>query len=144
VADEHTPEDGPGAVSERREGADAFTRSSDVSRAMAASPDLNEMLSAVARRAAEALDVLARRGGEEPPPPGHRDGAGQVAERIRARVAGALFPGVDGPMLPALTVSMGVAMFPVHTASPEDLVGHADAALYAARRAGKDRVETHG
>jgi diguanylate cyclase (GGDEF)-like protein len=134
VADEHTPEDGPGAVSERREGADVF----------AATPDLSEMLSAVARRAAEVLDVLARRGGEEPPPPGHRDGAGWVAERIRARVAGALFPGVDGPMLPALTVSMGVAMFPVHTASPEDLVGHADAALYAARRAGKDRVETHG
>jgi PleD family two-component response regulator len=114
VADEHTPEDGPGAVSERREGADAF----------AATPDLSEMLSAVARRAAEVLDVLARRGGEEPPPPGHRDGAGRVAERIRARVAGTLFS--------------------VHTASPEDLVGHADAALYSVKRAGKDRVETYG
>jgi diguanylate cyclase (GGDEF)-like protein len=47
-------------------------------------------------------------------------------------------------MLPTLTVSIGVAMFPVRTASPEDLVGHADAALYAAKRAGKDRVETYG
>ena len=44
----------------------------------------------------------------------------------------------------ALTVSIGVAMFPVRTTSPEDLVGHADAALYAAKRAGKDRVETYG
>ena len=85
------------------------------------------------------------RGGEEPPPPpGHRDGAEHVAERIRARVAGTRFLGADGSMLPALTVSIGVAMFPVRTASPEDLVGHADAALYAAKRAGKDRVETYG
>ena len=67
-----------------------------------------------------------------------------VAERIRARVAGTRFMGVDGSMLPRLTVSIGVAMFPVRTTSPEDLVGHADAALYAAKRAGKDRVETYG
>ena len=46
--------------------------------------------------------------------------------------------------LPALTVSIGVAVFPVRTSSPEDLIGHADAALYAAKRAGKDRVETYG
>jgi GAF domain-containing protein len=89
--------------------------------------------------------LLAARGGEEPPPPpGHREGAEHVAERIRARVAGTRFLGTDGSMLPTLTVSIGVAMFPVRTASPEDLVGHADAALYAAKRAGKDRVETYG
>ena len=90
-------------------------------------------------------ELVAARGGEEPPPPpGHRDGAEHVAERIRARVAGTRFLGADGSMLPTLTVSIGVAMFPVRTASPEDLVGHADAALYAAKRAGKDRVETYG
>ena len=88
-------------------------------------------------------ELAESRGGEEPPPPpGHRDGAEQVAERIRARVAGTRFMGADGSMLPALTVSIGVAVFPVRTTSPEDLVGHADAALYAAKRAGKDRVET--
>ncbi len=90
-------------------------------------------------------ELAESRGGEEPPPaPGHREGAEQVAERIRSRVAGTRFLGVDGSMLPALTVSIGVAMFPVSTSSPEDLVGHADAALYAAKRAGKDRVETYG
>ena len=90
-------------------------------------------------------ELHAMRGGEEPPPPpGHREGAEHVAERIRARVAGTRFLGADGSMLPTLTVSIGVAMFPVRTASPEDLVGHADAALYAAKRAGKDRVETYG
>src|SRR5665647_3925090 len=30
------------------------------------------------------------------------------------------------------------------TSSPEDLVGNADAALYKAKRAGKDRVESYG
>jgi GAF domain-containing protein len=90
-------------------------------------------------------ELHAMRGGEEPPPPpGHREGAEHVAERIRTRIAGTRFLGADGSMLPTLTVSIGVAMFPVRTASPEDLVGHADAALYAAKRAGKDRVETYG
>jgi diguanylate cyclase (GGDEF)-like protein len=84
------------------------------------------------------------RGGVEPPAPGHRDGAEQVAERIRARVADTRFTAADGSALPPLTVSIGVAVFPVRTSSPEDLVGHADAALYAAKRAGKDRVETYG
>jgi GAF domain-containing protein len=89
--------------------------------------------------------LVAARGDEEPPPPpGHRDGAEHVAERIRARVAGTRFLAADGTTLPPLTVSIGVAMFPVRTSSPEDLVGHADAALYAAKRAGKDRVETYG
>jgi GGDEF domain-containing protein len=81
---------------------------------------------------------------EEAPPPGHRGGAEQVAERIRERVAGTRFLAADGTQLPPLTVSVGVAVFPVRTDSPEDLVGHADAALYAAKRAGKDRVETYG
>lgn len=90
-------------------------------------------------------ELVAARGDEEPPPPpGHRDGAEHVAERIRARVACTRFLGADGALLPHLTVSIGVAMFPVRTSSPEDLVGHADAALYAAKRAGKDRVETYG
>ena len=38
-------------------GADPFTLASDVSQFIAASPDLDEMLSAIARRVAEALDV---------------------------------------------------------------------------------------
>jgi len=78
------------------------------------------------------------------PLPGHRGGAEQVAERIRSRVAGTRFISPGGAQLPALTVSIGVAVFPVRTSTPEDLIGHADAALYAAKRAGKDRVEVYG
>jgi len=82
--------------------------------------------------------------GEEPPAPGHRDGAEQVAERIRRRVGEAEFVAGDGTPLSRLTVSIGVAVYPHGTDTPEDLVGNADAALYKAKRAGKDRVETYG
>jgi PleD family two-component response regulator len=35
-------------------------------------------------------------------------------------------------------------VFPHKISTPEDLVGNADAALYKAKRAGKDRVESFG
>ena len=41
-------------------------------------------------------------------------------------------------------MSIGVAVFLQKTASVEDLVSNADAALYKAKRGGKDRVESYG
>jgi len=88
---------------------------------------------------------LAKSGAADAPPaPGHRHGAEEVAERIRRRVGATHFIGSDGKRLTQLTVSIGVAYFPRKTSTPEDLVGNADAALYKAKRAGKDRVETYG
>ncbi len=81
---------------------------------------------------------------DAPPAPGHRHGAEEVAERVRRRVGGTRFTGSDGKRLTRLTMSIGVAVFPYKTSTPEDLVGNADAALYKAKRAGKDRVETYG
>jgi len=81
---------------------------------------------------------------DAPPAPGHRHGAEEVAERICRRVGATHFTGSDGKRLTRLTVSIGVAVFPHRTSSPEDLVGTADAALYKAKRAGKDRVESYG
>lgn len=40
----------------------------------------------------------------------------------------------------AATISLGVAAFPAHAQAPEDLLRHADAALYAAKAAGRNRV----
>ncbi len=80
----------------------------------------------------------------EAPPPGHRGGAEEVGERIRRRVAETEFVGASSARPARLTVSVGVAVFPHKTASAEELVGNADAALYKAKRAGKDRVETYG
>jgi GGDEF domain-containing protein len=79
-----------------------------------------------------------------PPAPGHNDGAEAVAERIRRRMGETPFAASDGSPLTPLTVSVGVAVFPHRTSTPEDLVANADAALYKAKRGGKDRVETFG
>lgn len=79
--------------------------------------------------------------GDGPPAPGHRDGAERVADRIRRRVAETVLRAAGDE---SLTVSIGVAVYSPRTSSPEDLVANADAALYKAKRAGKDRVETYG
>jgi diguanylate cyclase (GGDEF)-like protein len=45
-----------------------------------------------------------------------------------------------GQPLGQVTVSLGVAIFPEHATSPKALVKAADAALYRAKREGRDRV----
>jgi diguanylate cyclase (GGDEF)-like protein len=46
----------------------------------------------------------------------------------------------SGLVLPAVTASVGVAVMPEHGSTSENLIQAADAALYAAKRAGRDRV----
>lgn len=46
-----------------------------------------------------------------------------------------------GQPLPAVNLSMGVAMYPTHGARPDELIRNADEALYKAKRDGRDRVE---
>jgi predicted signal transduction protein with EAL and GGDEF domain len=53
------------------------------------------------------------------------------------------FPVPDGDLL-AVSVSLGVAHAPSHARGLEELYAAADAALYAAKRAGRGRVEVAG
>ena len=46
--------------------------------------------------------------------------------------------------LGAITVSVGVATFPMHASSGDELMRAADAALYAAKRQGRNRVVVAG
>ena len=62
------------------------------------------------------------------------DGAVEVTERIRTRLADEAF--ANGKV----TLSIGVAEFPTHGETPEALIGSADAALYKAKQDGRDRV----
>ncbi len=82
-------------------------------------------------------DLLARWGGEEftlllPGTP--MEGACQLAERLRCDIAQATMPG------PKVTVSIGLTAYRQGD-SARDLLARADAALYDAKRKGRNRVE---
>jgi diguanylate cyclase (GGDEF)-like protein len=64
-------------------------------------------------------------------------GAILVAEKVRDAIAEIDLPGVGVRM----TASVGIASYPEHATSPERLERLADAALYTAKRVGRDHVE---
>jgi len=99
------------------------------------------VLSQVARileQTARAGDIVCRYGGEEMvvllPGTALAEGA-QVAERLRLAVERRN----DRPG-PAVTISLGVAACPEHARQSDPLIVAADAAMYSAKRAGKNRV----
>jgi len=67
------------------------------------------------------------------------DGTSAVAVGVAERIRGALAEHRRGHKLP--TVSVGIATFPAHASSAEDLPRKADVALYAAKFAGKNRIQ---
>jgi two-component system cell cycle response regulator len=90
------------------------------------------------------IDVAARYGGEEfvvVLPYTGQDDAADVAERIRKAVHHHAFPSELAADIEAITVSCGVAAYPSNADSADGLVSQADAMLYKAKRAGKNRVE---
>jgi diguanylate cyclase (GGDEF)-like protein len=89
------------------------------------------------------VDLVARYGGEEFGvllPKTDVKGARVLAERIRTAMGGEGFP-VDGATL-AVTVSIGAAVHPDHGDSLDALLAAADVALYRAKAAGRNRVES--
>ncbi|MDB5400853.1 MAG: two-component system, cell cycle response regulator [Acetobacteraceae bacterium] len=89
------------------------------------------------------FDSVARYGGEEfiIVMPGTAPAeAAAAAERLRHAVEEIKFNATMGIYI-QLTVSVGVACTPVATGSPEALLQAADAALYDAKRNGRNRVE---
>ena len=61
-----------------------------------------------------------------------------VAERIRQAMGAAAFRAYDERL--AITVSIGIAVFPQDAADAAELVEHADAAMYQAKQAGRNHV----
>jgi diguanylate cyclase (GGDEF)-like protein len=88
------------------------------------------------------VDTLARYGGDEFTillvDTGH-DQAMSIAERIRATVADAWFDGGRGEAM-QLSVSIGVATYPDHGRSREDLLDLSDKAMYRAKSIGRNKV----
>jgi diguanylate cyclase (GGDEF)-like protein len=91
-------------------------------------------------------DLAARHGGEEFAcvlPEVDRSGALALAESIRVQVAQLKIPHDASPVAGYVTVSMGVAtVVPTPEVVPGVLIAMADQALYRAKAAGRDRVET--
>ena len=65
-----------------------------------------------------------------------------AAERIRLAVRSIEIEGVPAGKKPAVTISIGVAVYQPEEAS-EQLIHRADTALYVAKRSGRDCVEAH-
>ena len=104
----------------------------------------DELLVEIARRLRQTVresDMLARLGGDEFAllAPNAKDG------RELAHVAQRLLQVLDDPGQPALSdqpigASIGVALFPEDATDVQGLFAAADAAMYAAKRAGKNRI----
>lgn len=91
----------------------------------------------ILQQSTRTVDCVARYGGEEFAvllPETSIAGALEVAERIRAKVEASEFPGRG------VTLSIGVAEFPRHDDDPQGVIAVADAALYVAKRGGRNQV----
>ena len=111
-------------------------------------PAGDEVLRGVAARLAETVrevDLVARYGGEEFVALLEgcgTEGAMAMGERIREAIAGSPLPAGGGQSLD-ITLSLGVACFPLHGEHREALLEHADQALYSAKRGGRNRVRLY-
>lgn len=97
----------------------------------------------VIRDSLREYDVAARFGGEEFVIllPECEAGHGLVvAERLRATVEATRFDVPSSERSIGITLSLGVASFPAHGATPQDVVHQADLAVYRAKVAGRNRV----
>lgn len=105
----------------------------------------DEVLHAVAQailRGTRDSDIAARWGGDEFAvllPETGADAAERTADRIREAVAATRLP-IDALGCTTMTVSIGVASYPLEVTDVEELVKLADKALYEAKRRGRNRV----
>jgi diguanylate cyclase (GGDEF)-like protein/PAS domain S-box-containing protein len=86
-------------------------------------------------------DITCRYGGEEfilVLPNSDSDGAVQYAEKLRLLVSSEVFT-VDALEI-KLTISLGIAFYPVHGTDYMQIINKADEALYTSKHTGRDRV----
>ncbi len=120
---------------------DDFKRVNDAHGHLAGSHVLMEM-AAVILSSIRDTDAVARYGGDEfviVLPDTHIELAGTVAQRIREKISQHHFTAGRNLNL-SLTASFGVAAFPEHASSPQQLIACADTAMYEAKAANKNCI----
>jgi diguanylate cyclase (GGDEF)-like protein len=101
----------------------------------------------VARGMLRPSDFIARLGGDEfilLVPGAELRGLRRLAERVRETIAGVWVERDDTPERIAVTASFGIATLDPDDTAIEPVVARADAALYRAKRDGRNRVVTEG
>jgi two-component system, cell cycle response regulator len=96
-------------------------------------------VSGILKQQLRKMDMVCRYGGDEfvivvPETTGNN--AARVAEKLRRQIETHHYPGVPRPV----TISCGVADYPAHGLTRDEVVAAADSALYSAKQAGRNRV----
>jgi len=98
-------------------------------------------VAAILKASARKIDITARYGGEEFAlvlESTDRDGAMQLAERIRQEVAQQSFESSKGAF--KATLSLGIAVYPGDGRTKAELIKNSDTALYAAKHGGRNQA----
>jgi diguanylate cyclase (GGDEF)-like protein len=88
-------------------------------------------------------DLLAKYGGDEFViilPQTDKVGAYLAAERLREGVERKPFPGAETQPHKKITISIGLASYPEHGQTDEEILNRADKALYFAKESGRNRT----
>jgi len=120
---------------------DDFKRVNDLHGHLAGSHALMEVASVILPSVRD-TDCVVRYGGDEfviVLPETGSDEAVQVADRIRAKIEQHQFTGGRRLKI-SLTASFGIAVFPEHALSPQQLIDCADTAMYRAKAADKNCI----
>jgi diguanylate cyclase (GGDEF)-like protein/PAS domain S-box-containing protein len=108
---------------------------------------LRQVAGAIGDAVDRPADLVARYGGEEFAvilPNTKIQGAVQVAERIRVKIAALQLPHTGSQVSQYVTVSLGIAsIVPTSESGAEILIAAADEALYQAKDLGRDRIQLY-
>ncbi len=100
-------------------------------------------IGAIMKSKFRSTDLLAKYGGDEFViilPQTDKVGAYLAAERLRESVEKRVFPGAETQPQKKITISIGLASYPEHGLTDEEILNHADKSLYFAKESGRNRT----
>jgi diguanylate cyclase (GGDEF)-like protein len=123
---------------------DDFKQFNDSYGHLAGDACLHDVAAELLRHTRRAGDLVARYGGEEFAvllPNCSSADARTLGESIVVTVAALAIPHASSRVAPHVTLSVGAGLMAPHDRAPQDLIRTADAALYRAKRSGRNRLE---